>query len=115
MTQMDRIFSLLRSWQLAVDAKLYSHARCYETQLLEAMRATPEWALPPLPLEPAAEVERELACGTKLTLRNEDGHLVIVVRDDETTLAPVLTPAEEEQLRRDIARVQAAQAAGKAA
>lgn len=114
MTDLENLLGLLRAWVAARDAKRYSHARYFETLLQEHVRKLPSWALPPL-VDPAAEVERELACGAKLTLRNEDGHLVIVVRDEETTLAPVLEDVEATRLRSDLARVMAAAKAGEAA
>lgn len=59
-----------------------------------------------LPVEPAAAVERELACGSMYSLSNDDGNLVLVVRDhDGEVLAPVLSAGEAEQLRRDLSRV----------
>lgn len=90
------------------DAKQYSHAQRSLTLLADAIRALPSWALPPV-VEAAAEVERDLVCGAKLTLRNEDGNVILVVRDhDGEVVAPVLSALEGEQLIGDMRRVIAA-------
>lgn len=104
----DRILSLARELAAAHDAKQYSYERNAYTRLLDAVRQTPAWMLPAL-VEPAAEVVRELSCGTQVTLRNDDGNLVLVVRDhDGEVLAPVLTAEEGAQMRSDLQRVLAA-------
>jgi hypothetical protein len=104
----ESLLSLLRDLVAAHDAKRYNEERCAYTLLVDAVRAMPSWSLPEI-AEPAAEVERELTCGTRLSLRNEDGNLVLVVCDhDGEILAPVLTEREAVQMRGDLQRVIAA-------
>lgn len=107
MTTADQILALARTYVEELDAKRYSRAHQALTLLAQATRALPSW-LEAAPLDPAAEVERTLACGARVTLRNEDGTVVLVVRDEETVMAPVMTQDEAKQLRGDVARVMAA-------
>lgn len=112
MNTTDRIFALLRAYVEAIDARRYSHAQRALTLLAEEGRRLPSW-MEPAPLEPAAEVFRQLLCGASLTLRNEDGAVVLVVRDEETCTAVAMTADEAKQMRGDAARVMAAASDGK--
>lgn len=114
MTTAEQILSLARTYVEELDAKRYSRAHQALTLLAQATRQLPSW-LEAAPLEPAAEVERVLRCESTLTLRNEDGMIVLVVKDDETVMAPALTEEEAKQLRADLARVMACSSGGKEA
>jgi hypothetical protein len=103
----EQVIALAREYVIALDARRYSHAQNALTRLADTIRALPEWLVPPV-VEPAAEVERTLVCGAKYRLANEDGCLVFVVKDDETSVAPALVDKEATQLRADLARVLAA-------
>jgi hypothetical protein len=107
MSTIEQVLQLSRAYVSALDAKQYSHAQRALTLLAQATRGLLSW-LESAPLEPAAEVERVLRCESTLTLRNEDGTVVLVVRDEETCLAVALTQDEAKQLRSDAARVMAA-------
>lgn len=105
MTTLDQLLSLCRQYVSALDAKQYSSAQLSLTLLANVMRQMPAWMMP-VAVEPAASVERELQCGSMYSLSNDDGNLVLVVRDhDGEVLAPVLSAGEAEQLRRDLSRV----------
>lgn len=114
MTTADRIFTLLRAFVESHDARRYSHAEHFKTLLLEAGRALPPW-LEAAPLEPAAEVSRQLQCGASITLRNEDSSVVLVLRDEDTCTACAMTQEEAVELRRAMAKVMAAAVEGRAA
>jgi hypothetical protein len=106
-TTVESVLAYARQYVEHIDARRYSHAHHQLTLLADAVRKLPPWELPPV-VEPAAEVERTLTCGATLRMANEDGALVLVVRDEETAMAPVLTREEALQARADLARVLAA-------
>jgi transcription elongation GreA/GreB family factor len=105
-TTIEQVLQLARAYVDALDAKKYSHAQRALTLLADATRQLPSW-LEAAPIEPAAEVARVLRCESTLTLRNEDGAVVMVLRDEETCLAVALTSEEAKQLRGDVQRVMA--------
>lgn len=109
----DDILALARQVAVARAARQINREHCAITMLIDAVNALPSWALPPLPVEPAAEVERVLACGVRLRLANDDGHLVVSLREDDEGVVAALTPVESEQMRGDVARVLAAGKVGK--
>lgn len=112
MTSIESILSLCRQYVSALDAKQYSTAHRALTLLADATRQLPSWLVSPA-IEPAAEVSRVLRCEATLTLRNEDGTVVLVLRDEETCTAVALTAEEAGQLRSDVQKVMCA--AGKEA
>lgn len=103
----EDVLALCRRLVRARDARVVSQEHFTISLLIDAVRTLPEWLLPPV-IEPAAEVERQLACGASMALRNEDGTLVMVVRTEEITEAVALTREEALQARADLARVLAA-------
>lgn len=109
MTTAEQVLSLARSYVEALDARRYSTAHQALTLLANATRQLPAW-LESAPLEPAAEVSRALQCGASVTLRNEDGAVVMVVRDEDVTTAIAMTSDEAKQMRGDVAKVMACSA-----
>jgi hypothetical protein len=104
---LDDVLGYVRAWASAEHARDYRRAQYYKTLLLETIALAPDWALPPVVM-PAAEIERKLKCENTLTLRNDDGCIVLVVSDGVEAMAPALTEDEAVQMRSDLARVLAA-------
>jgi hypothetical protein len=108
---LDDVLGYVRAWASAEHARDYRRAQYYKTLLLETIALLPNWALPPA-VEPAAETTATLSCGASVRLANDDGALVVSLRDDETNVVAALLPEEAVALQRDLRRVMAAMNGG---
>lgn len=104
----EDVLALAREIAAARAKRQINNEHCAITLLIGAVNALPDWALPAMPAEPAAEVVRTLECGITLRLANDDGHLVVSLRDEDDGAVAALTDVEAAQMRSDLARVLAA-------